>query len=199
MSNSVLSGSRRVRVSAAVTGVAALAALATVVPSVADDSATDAAPADVKAAAEQPVEPVETPDLSMDSPPMSEDVLIAETEEPAPEPAPEPEATAAEVAEPEPAPEPQRSVWDRLADCESGSWTGSGGFVEASANWSATAGLFEGGLQFHPDTWDGFKPAGYPEAAYEASREQQILVAEKVLAQQGWEAWPVCSRKIGLR
>lgn len=199
MSNSVLSGSRRLRVSAALTGVAALAALATVVPSVADDSASDAAPADVKAAADQPVEPVETPDLSMDSAPMSEDVLIAQAEEPAPEPEPAPEATAAEVAEPEPAPEPQRSVWDRLADCESGSWTGDGGFVEASANWSATAGLFEGGLQFHPDTWDGFKPAGYPGAAYEASREQQILVAEKVLAQQGWEAWPVCSRKIGLR
>ena len=199
MSNSSLSGSRRLRVSAALTGVAALAALATVVPSVAADSTPDAAPADVKAAADQPVEPVETPDLSMDSAPMSEDVLIAQTEEPAPEPEPAPEATAAEVAEPEPAPEPQRSVWDRLADCESGSWTGDGGFVEASANWSATAGLFEGGLQFHPDTWDGFKPAGYPEAAYEASREQQILVAEKVLAQQGWKAWPVCSRKIGLR
>lgn len=90
---------------------------------------------------------------------------------------------------PRPAPEPadDHAIWDALAMCES------------SGNWSSTVGLYEGGLQFHPRTWDAFKPAGFPEAAYEASREQQILVAERVLAVQGWGAWPVCSYEIGAR
>ena len=34
--------------------------------------------------------------------------------------------------------------------------------------------------------------------AYQASREQQITVAERVLASQGWGAWPACSAKLGL-
>ncbi len=79
------------------------------------------------------------------------------------------------------------STWDRIAQCE------------ASGNWRSTVGLYEGGLQFHPSTWDSYKPRGYPSAAYHASREQQILVAERVLARQGWGAWPSCSRKLGLR
>lgn len=102
-----------------------------------------------------------------------------------------PDVVAAAVEAPRAAPAPSGavsgSVWDRLAVCES------------SGNWASTVGLYEGGLQFHPQTWDAYKPAGYPEAAYQASREQQILVAERVLAQQGWGAWPACSRKLGLR
>jgi hypothetical protein len=35
--------------------------------------------------------------------------------------------------------------------------------------------------------------------AYKASREEQIVVAERVLAEQGWNAWPSCSRKTGVR
>lgn len=100
--------------------------------------------------------------------------------------------TAAEVAvasqqEPPAAPEPQVTVWDQLAQCE------------ASGNWASTVGLYEGGLQFHPGTWDAYKPDGFPDAAYQASREQQIQVAEAVLAVEGWGAWPACSSKLGLR
>jgi hypothetical protein len=32
-----------------------------------------------------------------------------------------------------------------------------------------------------------------------ASREEQIRVAKKVQASQGWGAWPACSSKLGLR
>lgn len=78
------------------------------------------------------------------------------------------------------------SVWDRLARCEAG------------GNW-AHNGRYDGGLQFHPDTWSRNKPAGYPEYAWQASREQQITVGKKVQAAQGWGAWPHCSRKLGLR
>lgn len=182
---------RRTRGLLAATGIAAVGAAAAFTPALApaSDTSVTAAPANsrpVLASAPSPA--------SIDSPPLSERLAVraaadGETRE-APEPEPEPE--------PEPA-EPARSVWDRLADCESGEWTGSGGFVEGSATWTATAGLFEGGLQFHPDTWDGFKDPGMPGAAYEASRAQQIAVAERVLDAQGWKAWPVCSRKLGLR
>lgn len=93
--------------------------------------------------------------------------------------------------EPPPAPAPNHAsggtVWDRLAQCESG------------GNWASSVGLYEGGLQFHPSTWDRNKPSGYPDAAYQASRAQQIQVAERVLAQQGWGAWPSCASKLGLR
>ena len=79
-------------------------------------------------------------------------------------------------------------VWAALAECESdgtGSYNGSSGF--------------DGGLQFHPGTWSAYRPAGYPAFAYQASPWQQIVVAERVLASQGWGAWPACSAKLGLR
>lgn len=80
------------------------------------------------------------------------------------------------------------SVWDRLAMCESGgrwAYNGSSGY--------------DGGLQFSPGTWTAYKLSGYPAYAWQASREQQIAVAERVLASQGWGAWPACSSKLGLR
>jgi resuscitation-promoting factor RpfA len=77
------------------------------------------------------------------------------------------------------------SAWDRLAQCES------------SGNWAINTGNgFSGGLQFTPGTWRAFGGTGL---AHHASREQQIAVAERVLAKQGWGAWPACSRKLGLR
>lgn len=172
----------RVRAVAALASAGALATVAAVAP-------TNSAPS-------------LDPSSEVESAPLSEQVLIAASLDEV-EIAPEPAALAPEPVEPEPAsppdPEPVRSVWDRVADCEAGEWTGDGGFVEASANWSATAGRFEGGLQFHPDTWDGYRDPDMPAAAYDATREQQIVVAERVLAEQGWKAWPVCSRKLGLR
>jgi hypothetical protein len=75
-------------------------------------------------------------------------------------------------------------VWDRVAKCESG------------GNWSINSGNgFRGGLQFTSSTWRGFGGTQFASSAEKASREQQIVVAEKVLAGQGWGAWPVCSRK----
>lgn len=82
---------------------------------------------------------------------------------------------------------PGDTVWDRLARCESG------------GNWAASHGLYEGGLQFHPSTWDANKPSGYPDHAYQATREQQIAVGERVRARQGWGAWPACASELGLR
>jgi resuscitation-promoting factor RpfA len=86
-------------------------------------------------------------------------------------------ATAANAATP-------GSTWDALAQCESG------------GNWAINTGNgFSGGLQFTPQTWAGFGGTGAPE---NASRAQQIAVAERVQATQGWGAWPACAAKLGL-
>jgi hypothetical protein len=77
------------------------------------------------------------------------------------------------------------SVWDRLAQCESG------------GNWSTNTGNgYSGGLQFSPGTWRANGGSG---SAHNASRAEQIRVAQRVQASQGWGAWPACSSSLGLR
>ncbi|HUP26213.1 MAG TPA: transglycosylase family protein [Candidatus Limnocylindrales bacterium] len=77
------------------------------------------------------------------------------------------------------------TVWDQLAQCESG------------GNWSINTGNgFYGGLQFTLASWRGVGGSGYP---HQASREEQIARAEILLSKQGWGAWPACSAKLGLR
>ncbi|MBG0740482.1 LysM peptidoglycan-binding domain-containing protein [Paeniglutamicibacter antarcticus] len=76
------------------------------------------------------------------------------------------------------------STWDALAQCES------------SGNWNINTGNgFSGGLQFTPSTWAAFGGTGSPE---NASKAEQIAVAERVQAGQGWGAWPACSAGLGL-
>lgn len=96
------------------------------------------------------------------------------------------------------------TVWDRIADCESGDWDADGQPIPGTARWDYGLAfdhgdIFEGGLNFHPGTWDAFRDPGMPDHAGHASRAQQIMVGERVLAEQGWGAWPVCGRKLGLR
>jgi hypothetical protein len=59
-----------------------------------------------------------------------------------------------------------------------------------------TGNGYSGGLQFSPGTWAANGGTGN---AADASREQQIAVAQNVQARQGWGAWPACSAKLGLR
>lgn len=79
------------------------------------------------------------------------------------------------------------SRWDQLAQCESG------------GNWAypTVAGGFSGGIMFHEGTWNANGGQDYAPYAYMATREQQIEIAQKVLASSGWGAWPGCSRKFG--
>jgi len=77
------------------------------------------------------------------------------------------------------------AMWDKIAQCESG------------GNWSINTGNgFYGGLQFTLSTWHAYGGSGMPN---HASRAQQIAVAKKVQAAQGWGAWPACTSKLGLR
>jgi resuscitation-promoting factor RpfA len=75
------------------------------------------------------------------------------------------------------------SVWDRLAECESG------------GNWSLDS-TFDGGLQFAPSVWTNM--GGPTPYAYQATRSQQIAVAQRLWEIQGWGAWPGCARALGL-
>ncbi|WP_314412977.1 transglycosylase family protein [Streptomyces kroppenstedtii] len=73
------------------------------------------------------------------------------------------------------------SEWDTVAQCESG------------GNWSINTGNgYYGGLQFSASTWAAYGGSSYAATADQASKSQQIAVAEKVLASQGKGAWPSC-------
>ena len=75
------------------------------------------------------------------------------------------------------------SKWDAVAECESG------------GNWATDTGNgYSGGLQFNQGTWEANGGSGNPA---DASRGEQIRVAENVLDSQGWGAWPTCGSQGG--
>ncbi|WP_276606597.1 resuscitation-promoting factor [Nocardioides sp. GY 10113] len=77
------------------------------------------------------------------------------------------------------------TVWDSLAQCESG------------GNWAINTGNgYYGGLQFNLGTWQAYGGTGLPS---QNSRETQIAVAERLRAASGgYGAWPHCSAQLGL-
>ncbi len=78
------------------------------------------------------------------------------------------------------------STWDAVAQCES------------TGNWSINTGNgYYGGLQFDQSTWDAYGGQSYAPRADQASKSEQIAVAERTLAGQGWGSWPVCSQQAG--
>ena len=77
--------------------------------------------------------------------------------------------------------------WAKVAACES------------SGNWHINTGNgYYGGLQFAQGTWAGFGGTAYAPRADLATPAQQMAIANRVLAVQGWHAWPVCSVKAGV-
>ncbi|MFD3721413.1 transglycosylase family protein [Streptomyces sp. NPDC058674] len=75
------------------------------------------------------------------------------------------------------------SEWDKVAQCEAG------------GNWSINTGNgFYGGLQFTSSTWAAFGGKAYAAQANQATKAQQIAIAEKVLKGQGKGAWPHCGK-----
>jgi hypothetical protein len=113
--------------------------------------------------------------------PAQSETEAAPAEAPAPAPAPDP----APAPEPAPASQSGSGVWDQLAQCESG------------GDWSINTGNgYYGGLQFSQSSWEAAGGSGNPA---DASREEQIRVAENLLDMQGWGAWPACSSQLGLR
>lgn len=79
------------------------------------------------------------------------------------------------------------AVWDQLARCESG------------ANWSINTGNgFFGGIQFDYQTWLSNGGGEFASRADLATREQQIIIAERVRTNRGFSPWPACARSLGL-
>ena len=79
------------------------------------------------------------------------------------------------------------SVWDRLAQCESG------------GNWAINTGNgFYGGVQFDYSTWLSNGGGQYAQRADLATREQQIEIAERVRSKRGFSPWPACAKRLGL-
>jgi hypothetical protein len=97
--------------------------------------------------------------------------------------------SSADAATAEPASAPQSSrTWEQLAQCESGGdWT------------TATGNGYSGGLRFDAATWKAYGGDQYAPSAEQASKDQQIAVAEKVRQDRGgYSAWPACSKRLGL-
>lgn len=79
------------------------------------------------------------------------------------------------------------TTWDKVAECESG------------GSWSAATGNgYYGGLQMSQDDWDKYGGLDYASSPDQASRSQQIAVAEKILADQGTKPWATCALLSGL-
>ena len=75
--------------------------------------------------------------------------------------------------------------WDSIARCETG------------GDWHADTGNgYQGGLQLSPHTWTSFGGGAFAPRADEATREEQILVGDRVRAEQGWQAWSGCAGDI---
>lgn len=136
---------------------------------------------------------IPSPDEKLEKRALPVTAPVRPAEEPKPAPAPQPRAAtpapqqratprAAQPAAPSVA---TGSVWDRLAQCESG------------GNWQINTGNgYYGGLQFLPSTWRAVGGTGLP---HEHSREEQIKRAEILLDRAGWGQWPACTAKLGLR
>lgn len=201
------------------------AATGPVPPSPEADRGPDAGVTFTPDVAPAPLLPMERA-ASMAAAPTSKGVLTAEpfvrTGEGGQHAAPSPDPTPPTPApEPEPAIEPADAAatdgidahWLELARCESGNWHDGGASFSGPIRWDAGApdaepipwdsGIHHGGLQHAPQTWEWV--AGdlglleqYP-YAYDAPPDVQVKVATEVQARQGWGAWPVCSKKVGLR
>ena len=76
------------------------------------------------------------------------------------------------------------SIWDRIAACET------------QGNWSMRGPSFSGGVGFANSTWSSFGGTEFAPNAGDATREQQIIVAECVRARVGMGAWG-CAKRLG--
>ena len=99
--------------------------------------------------------------------------------------------------QPAPGPPPKRAAYA----CAKNQWPwGCVAQCESSGDWHINTGNGHyGGLQFSQPTWEGFGGAKYAARADLATRQEQIAIARKVVASQGWGAWPHCSRRYGLK
>lgn len=76
--------------------------------------------------------------------------------------------------------------WDKIAECETG------------GNWRAYGPTYQGGLGIFYQTWTNFGGRDFAGNAGSATREEQIIVAERIRKRYGFSAWG-CGRQLGYR
>jgi Transglycosylase-like domain len=77
------------------------------------------------------------------------------------------------------------SIWDRIAACET------------QGNWSMRGSSFSGGVGFSNAAWDQWGGRQFAPNAGQATRDEQIIVAERIRASVGLGAWG-CAKTLGL-
>jgi uncharacterized protein YabE (DUF348 family) len=107
--------------------------------------------------------------------PVTEKITVGTKEEPKPAAAPEAESGNTGAAAPAMM---NAGMWDKIAQCESG------------GNWSINSGNgYYGGLQFDIQTWIGAGGGSYAPNASQASKAQQIDIANRIYAERGLQPW----------
>lgn len=123
-------------------------------------------------------------------PPVNAEIIAPATEVPVATVIPDPpQSPSAAPATSPAAPAPRssssnssgNSSWDAVAACESG------------GDWSINTGNgYSGGLQFDQGTWASNGGTQYAPTAGQATKDQQIAVADQLKAARGYAPWPVC-------
>jgi len=109
--------------------------------------------------------------------PVTEKITVGTKEEPKPAPAAAAEAESGNTGAAAPA-MMNVAMWDKIAQCESG------------GNWSINSGNgYYGGLQFDVQTWIGSGGGAYAPNASQATKAQQIDIANRVYADRGLQPW----------
>lgn len=71
---------------------------------------------------------------------------------------------------------------------------------ESNGRWDLNTGNgYFGGLQFLASTWRSAGGTRYAPLPHQATKDQQIRIAEEWLARTSWAQWPACSSKLGYR
>lgn len=88
------------------------------------------------------------------------------------------------------------NLWQVVADCESGDRLATGYGRPGTANWQSNTGSFDGGLQFLPSTWRSWGGTDFAPYAHQATRAEQITVANRSGKTDPWlQPWPDCGKK----
>jgi uncharacterized protein YabE (DUF348 family) len=76
-------------------------------------------------------------------------------------------------------------LWDKMAQCETG------------GNWKAPGYDYQGGLGVYFQNWNHYGGLEFAPTAGQATKYEQIIVAERIREEHGWHAWG-CAKRIGL-
>jgi hypothetical protein len=68
---------------------------------------------------------------------------------------------------------------------------------ETGGNWAASGQEYQGGLGIYWKNWNHYGGREFAPTAGQATKFEQIIVAERIREEHGWHAWG-CADRIGL-